>query len=112
MNSLAKPTVFTIYITDDDAVISSSHDKLFVDETLAAELALMVQQNTSTKVTIDFTNIDTLASGAIGTLFGLHRTLPQKGRRLILRNVNARIMTVLQTLRMDTLFTIMHTPTT
>lgn len=71
-------------------------------------LDALQRQRTGT-VFLDFSTVESLSAGALGRLVSLHTKLRDQGRRLVLLNLTAQLVEILEITRLHKLFNI-HWP--
>ena len=75
-------------------------------EKLGQELDHLLEHEHCTRLALDFTAVEFLSSQTLGKMVSLNRTLKARHGTLQLRNVPPRVLDVLLTCKMDSIFDI------
>jgi anti-sigma B factor antagonist len=80
-------------------------EELSIQE-IQEELKRVVESEPGIKLLLDFTNVDHLASAALGTLITLHKKVQEQNGELKLSNINRQIFQVFRITRLNRVFDI------
>jgi anti-anti-sigma factor len=112
---MPEPTDSFVQVTSDGGVVTVRIVASSVEENAAQAMLMRTQEAMDqvggglTDVVLDFGGVDFINSSGLGACFELHNDVAGRGARIILYQPTAAVMQLFMMVKVESLFTIVHT---
>jgi anti-anti-sigma factor len=112
---MPEPTDSFVQVTSDGGVVTVRIVASSVEENAAQAMLMRTQEAMDqvggglTDVVLDFGGVDFINSSGLGVCFELHNDVAGRGARIILYQPTAAVMQLFMMVKVESLFTIVHT---
>jgi anti-anti-sigma factor len=112
---MPEPTDSFVQVTSDGGVVTVRIVASSVEENAAQAMLMRTQEAMDqvggglTDVVLDFGGVDFINSSGLGVCFELHNDVAARGARIILYQPTAAVMQLFMMVKVESLFTIVHT---